>query len=191
MHQLLTIHPTFESFAKHYAIQNQDKCGLKIKESLCCASPTLYNLSTAYNEESATLWIFTQILHVALLTGVRKDDMLDKQIESASRNILANFPQLKATSLMLFCSRFRAGFYGHFYGTFDTIMFSEALITYIKWAREELARYNREQEYQRRERQEQIDKANAISYEEYLKIKRKIKRLRNYRIWRRRVLNFQ
>ncbi|MCC8144550.1 MAG: hypothetical protein LUD02_04625 [Tannerellaceae bacterium] len=83
--------------------------------------------------------------------------------------ILAEYPVLKVSELLLFFHRLKCGRYGRFYGSVDALFISSALLSFTDEHKKELYRIKSEQQ---RDRQPQPTATHrGITYEEYLQLK--------------------
>ena len=129
--------------------------------------PTLTEVNMAYGASAAEKWLMLQVASLALYTGAKN---LDKyQMNSIASVIATEYRHLKVTELLLFFYRFKAGHYGHFYGSVDPMVITCALRDFMDERNDMLSRY--EQEQREREREEERRRNPPISYEEYLKLK--------------------
>ena len=89
-------------------------------------APMLCVLDAAYGEGSAVTWLIPQLHDLCAAVGVKTklDDVQLKQLATMIRN---EFGYLKATEVMLFVWRFKAGHYGELYGAVDPVRIMRAL----------------------------------------------------------------
>ena len=76
------------------------------------------------------------------------------------------FSKLKVSELMLYFYRFKAGYYGRFYGIVDPMIITTSIQLFLDWRNSMLANISE------RKKKEQIELDDAgrhpITYEEYL-----------------------
>jgi hypothetical protein len=81
-------------------------------------APMLCVLDAAYGEGSAVTWLIPQLHNLCAAVGV-KTKLDDAQLMQLATMIRTEFGYLKATEVMLFLYRLKAGHYGEFYGSVD------------------------------------------------------------------------
>ncbi|MCQ2204022.1 MAG: hypothetical protein MJZ15_06230 [Bacteroidales bacterium] len=125
-------------FEKRYSIDNESYCAAHVDKAITAHSPSLEIVCEAYGETPTITWLFSHLASLPLSTGVNKGvEITPMQITSMARTILANYPKLRVTSLLVFFSRFKAGYYDHFYGSFDPMVVTTALNEFVRWERNE------------------------------------------------------
>ncbi|MBQ0164642.1 MAG: hypothetical protein KBS75_05500 [Bacteroidales bacterium] len=129
-------------------------------------SPTLSLLKLAYGSRAAELWLVPQLTSVSNYCGL-KEKVSEEQLFELSQLIATYYHWLKTDELMLFFARFKATQYERFYSYFDP----QVVLTSLKQFLVERSRAydRRDQEVRMREMEE--DRKNAITYDEYLKMK--------------------
>lgn len=129
--------------------------------------PTLAE-SKRLGDNTPTMWLMPQLFNLSEYCGCR-DKMTKEQLRECASLIASEYYYLKISELMLFFRRFKLGMYGKFYGTVDPIVITTSLRTFINERNETYARHESEllQEEMKR------DADNAITHEEYLKLKLK------------------
>lgn len=100
-----------------------------------------------------------------------RDKMEVAQIIQLSDVVMAQFGYLKLTELMYFFVLFKSGRFGRFYGSVDALVIAAALREFERLRYETLDRIERERREEERCRQAEIDRAKAITWEQYLKMK--------------------
>lgn len=90
------------------------------------SAPTLSTLALAYGRETAESWVIAQ-LNDLNEWACTKERLTAFQIDRVARLIVAAYPYLKLTELAYFFAQFKAGEYGRFYGTVDSISITTAL----------------------------------------------------------------
>ena len=89
-------------------------------------APMLCVLDAAYGEGSAVTWLIPQLHDLCAAVGV-KTKLDDVQLKQLATMIRKEFGYLKATEVMLFVWRFKAGHYGELYGAVDPVRIMRAL----------------------------------------------------------------
>lgn len=137
-----------------YMARHHDRC-------FSGAAPTLRRYADVHGKDSVKMWLSTQIKDLCEFAGAKKP--LPDAMEDIAATIIAQYPGLKLTELMVFMQLFKAGHYGHFYGTFDPLVLTASLREFCEGYRQrEHARIAREEERQARERYN----ASAITLDE-------------------------
>lgn len=90
------------------------------------SAPMLCTIDAAYGEGSATQWLIPQLHNLCVTVGV-KTKLDDVQLRQLAQMIRNEFGYLKATEVMLFVWRFKAGHYGELYGAVDPVRIMRAL----------------------------------------------------------------
>ena len=91
--------------------------------------PTLAVAANAYGHSGIIGWLVGQMESLNRMTGVRDKAQTD-ELQSVAEAVLAAYPHLRMTDIMLFMSRFKAGVYGRFYGTVDALVVTDGLAKY-------------------------------------------------------------
>lgn len=129
----------FAPHRQHLLARDPDRCMTDAD------APLLSVVESVYGVNAAIGWLVGQIEDLFKMTAVgAKADF--SAMTSAAEVILANYPDLRVTDIMLFFSRFKAGRYGKFYGAADPLAVTEALARYREERREALGRIGRRQE---------------------------------------------
>lgn len=137
-----------------YMARHHDRC-------FSGAAPTLRRYADVHGKDSVKMWLSTQIKDLCEFAGAKKPQ--PDAMEDIAATIIAQYPGLKLTELMVFMQLFKAGHYGHFYGTFDPLVLTASLKEFCEGYRQrEHARIAREEERQARERYD----AAAITLDE-------------------------
>lgn len=97
-----------------------------LDRALFGTAPMLCTLDAAYGEGSATQWLIPQLHNLCAAVGV-KTKLDDAQLMQLAMMIRKEFGYLKATEVMLFVWRFKAGHYGELYGSVDIQRIMRAL----------------------------------------------------------------
>lgn len=150
----------------------------------CCAkveSPMLGTLAMAYpafydNEgksiDIAISWMKAQFTEVSAFANV-KEKMNDWQLECLCQQIIVDFPTLTMMEFILFCARLRSGLYEDFYGSIDPMRILKSFRMFINDKCKDFARAEEEKRREQRERESEERRKNAVSYEEYCKMRGK------------------
>lgn len=128
--------------------------------------PTLFDINAAYGSNFAASWLVPQLTSVAVHSG--SNNLTKEQLRSLSTIIATEYRHFKITELLLFFYRFKAGYYGRFYGSVDPMVITCALRDFVKERNELIDKYHRERE-EEKERDE--SKKLHITYEQWLAMK--------------------
>ena len=128
-------------------------------------APVLSELNMAYGEMTATMWLVPQLYDLSEYCGA-KEKLQGKPLEECAIVIATDFYYLKVSELMLFFHRFKSGRYGRFYGSIDPLIITTSLREFVR--ERNAAIYEHEKAI--KEEQDEENRKNAISYEEYVKI---------------------
>lgn len=128
-------------------------------------APAIGTVAAGYGEEAAAVWICIEVENLNNFAGVKEKMPVSRQKELA-RVILAEYPRLKVTELLLFFHRLKSGRYGRFYGMVDALFITSALVQFMEERQTETARFKAEQ--QRREQRPSSSPSGGITYAEYL-----------------------
>jgi hypothetical protein len=123
--------------------------------------PTLATIR-GYGDNTPVAWLIPQLYNLSEFCGC-KDKLQGESLEECAGIISSNYYYLKVSEIMLFLYRFKAGRYGHFYGSVDPLVIMTTLKTFMQ---ERSEAYFRKEQEDRAKRDEE-SKKNAISYEEY------------------------
>lgn len=89
-------------------------------------APTLAIINKTYGDGTAATWLIAQLHDLCEFTNSR--GKLDERQMTMLAEIIANeYDFLKASELLLFFYKFKAGKYGRFYGTVDPLIIEDAL----------------------------------------------------------------
>jgi hypothetical protein len=155
---------------KFLSLFNPDLQMKVCKDSQLCFfgdAPVLSELNMAYGEMTATMWLVPQLYDLSEYCGC-KEKLQGKPLEECASVIATEFYWLKVSELMLFFHRFKSGRYGRFYGSVDPLVITTSLREFLK---ERICVIEAREQEERRIKDEE-SKRNAITYEEYLKLKR-------------------
>lgn len=125
VNDLLTTYSSMNSFCMVFNPDLQIDVANNEERAILGKSPTLKVIDIAYGEGSAAQWLLPQVHDLSSYCGVKD---LEARAARQMAEIIANeYSYLKATELMLFFYRFKAGKYGQFYGRVDPLIIMEAL----------------------------------------------------------------
>lgn len=139
-------------------------------------SPTLCVVGEAYpsdNGKSAVIIFLQTHLTMVCTYACTKDKMDDAVMADLCQQIAAEHGGLTMLEFVLFCSRYRSKRYGDFYGTVSPSHILAALNEFEREKRDDAGRAYEREEQQRREREAEESRKNAITWEEYCRLKGK------------------
>lgn len=157
----MTFNPSKQN---EYARKYHDRCFIG-------TAPSLLLVIDAYGENVCKGWLMLQLKEVNLAAGGNDPakKMTAMQMENAAETIMANYPALKVSELMLFFSQFKAGMYGRFYGAADAMVITEAISKFMEYRQQELTRITRELDKARSEAEREARKQmRTMSLDEYI-----------------------
>ena len=123
---LLTCHSNLASFCTMFNPDLQPVVADNLDRAMFGSAPMLCTIDAAYGEGSATQWLIPQLHNLCVTVGV-KTKLDDVQLRQLAQMIRKEFGYLKATEVMLFVWRFKAGHYGELYGAVDPVRIMRAL----------------------------------------------------------------
>lgn len=123
--------------------------------------PTLAQIEQAYGDGFPAEWLAPHVANLSLHTGAKNISV--GQVRELSLIIAAEYHFLKITEILLFFHRFKAGHYGHFYGSADPMVVTCALREFLKDRADLIARHEQEQ----RERSEAEHRKRTTTWEYY------------------------
>ena len=156
-HTLLNQHGS----AKDFMLANNPSVQLAVAQdedrAVLGTAPMLCTIDAAYGEGSAVQWLIPQLHDLCAAVGA-KNKLDEAQFKQLAQMIRDEFGYLKATEVMLFLWRLKAGHYGEFYGSVDMQRIMRALRG--KFTEERVKIIDRQDgERKDRERQERIKTA--------------------------------
>lgn len=140
-------------------------------------APSLEAVGLGYGEQTVIVWCCIQLENINLFAGVKEKMPVSRQRE-LSRLLLAEYPYLKVTELLLFFHRLKCGRYGRFYGMVDALFITSALMQFMDERHTETKRYVAAR---KKEKEMPVENTSAgITYEEYLLLKEKQQKQGNH-----------
>lgn len=159
---------TAEDFIAKASPQVQAKFAAKPKSAIMGDYPTLRDINEAYGKNFAAEWLTPHLTDLSLMTGAK--NITEYQHKQLAIIIATEYFWLKVTELMIFFHRFKSGLYGKFYGAIDPLTITCALRDFLSDRNYLIGIYEQEE----REWREAEERKNAISYEEFLRMKNQI-----------------
>ena len=141
--------------------------GRNVKTAVMGDYPTLADIDAAYGDNYSSEWLLPHIANLALSVGA-KNLTIEQEVELATI-IATEYRFIKITEILLFFYRFKAGYYGKFYGNVDPMVITCALRDFNQEM--SIFRHRYEQEEKMRFREEELKTNPPITQDEYLKLK--------------------
>lgn len=133
-------------------------------------SPTLRVLGEAFPSDNgkSALAIFLQTHLTMVCTYADTKGKMDEAVlDDLCVQIASEHGAMTMAEFILFCSRYRSKRYGDFYGTVSPSHILAALNTFEREKRDDNGRAYERAEQERRRREDEEHRKNAISWEEY------------------------
>lgn len=140
-----------ESFAKKFNPSLQVVCAQNVERSFKGNAPSLALLGETYPDEQVNTWIIAQLMDLYKFAGVKEKPTFQQVLE-LSVMIRVEYYYLKASELLLFFFKLKAGEYGTFYGVVDPMVIMSALIEFKAYRKRQLEKYDREEQERQREK---------------------------------------
>lgn len=157
-------------FLSTFPPQNQIKFSSDLARLFRGAAPAIALVAKAYGMATAESWLEIQLHDLNEYVGCKtKQDILQK--EQTARVIISEYGYLKVTELMYFFLLLKAGRFGKFYGVVDAMDITTALNRFLDLRDKELDKIIRAEKKAQRERYLAEQAKDAISYEEYQKLR--------------------
>ena len=133
-------------------------------------APSLSLIEQTYGEKTVKAWLCIQIRDFAAFCS-QSERLSTEQIDCMAQVIQREYAYLKVTEIMAFFAKFKAGFFGGFYGSIDTVKITSALPRFMTYRHEVLrkAEYAAQQQQAEAERKERH--IYCVNHDEYLAIK--------------------
>ena len=146
----------------------QHKCYANPERCISGDAPTLGVVRRDYGEQVAVDWLTIELNDYQNFVGVKEENKAPLDVVSElSRMILRRYYYLKLSELMLFFQRLKYYEYGEIYGYVDAGRILRALRSFMAERNVIIERLDQEE----REKKLEMERKNAISYEEYLRRK--------------------
>lgn len=158
----------FAQFATAFNPSIQIQCARNPERSFMGEAPTLASLGQAYYEDQVNAWIMIQLEDLCLYAGV-KEKMNMSQLETVAEIIRTEYYYLKASELLLFFFKFKAGEFGKFYGITDPLVITSALIEFNRYRQRVIGEYEREANRLKQEAQLEKQRREAVPCPEGMK----------------------
>lgn len=126
-------------FAETFNPDRQERFSVDRDRVFGGSAPTLATLCQAYGDNPARGWVKAQLVNLSEFAGCQGKITVE-QMRTLAQIIIATYPYIKATELMLFCWQMKAGKYGKFYGAVDPMSIAVGLRQFDQERRDDLAR---------------------------------------------------
>ena len=156
------------SFALAFNPSVQIKCAMNIERSLTGDAPTIRQLLYTYQLPHLQVWIMAQLEDLNEYAGV-KNKMTMAQMKDLGNAIILKSKYLKASEILLFFHKLKAGDFGGFFGVVDPQKVGEYLNAFIDWRSQTLDKVKNRRAQEERERKREEWQRTGITREEYEK----------------------
>ena len=154
------------TFALTFNPSVQIKCAMNMEKSLTGDAPTIRQLLYTYEIEHLQIWMMAQLEDLNEYAGVKKK-MTTAQMKELASMIIVKSKYLKASEILLFFHKLKAGDFGGFYGVVDPQKVGENLNAFINWRGLELDKVNNKKAQEERENKRKESQRTGITREEY------------------------
>ena len=165
--EILSNYGDAHNFALVFNPSVQIKCAMNIERSLTGDAPTIRQLLHTYQLEHVQIWVMAHLEDLNEYAGV-KNKMETAHIKELANIIIVNSSFLKASEILLFFHKLKAGDFGGFFGTVDPLKVGEYLSIFKNWRSVELDKVNNKIAQDKRERERKEWNETGITREEYL-----------------------
>lgn len=167
--EILTRYGSFTNLCNKFSYANKNAFVANPIDCFRRDSPPFVRIDITYGRGSSANWIYNILQGMFVFLGVTEDRFSKEQVYNLACNIYANYKTLKMVEFLLFVTRFEGGRYGRFYGGDSyALVVSESLNKFM----EERIHYYDEIERQRQKKIREEYKKDAVTYEEYLRLKK-------------------
>lgn len=133
-------------------------------------APTLTEVRKDYGVCVVMDWLKIELNDYQNFVGVKEDNkMALDSVGELCQMIVNRYYYLKLSEFMLFLNKMKYGDYGEVYGTIDPVRILRSLRSFVDDRNTIIDRV----EQRRREEEDERSRKNAVTYEEYLKMKKK------------------
>ncbi len=165
--EILQIYGDAHSFALAFNPSVQIKCAMNIERSLSGDAPTIRQLLHTYQLEHVQIWMMAHIEDLNEYAGV-KNKMATAQMKELASMIIVKSQYLKASEILLFFHKLKAGDFGGFYGAVDPLKVGESLNAFLSWRSLEIDKVNNKISQEKREHELKKSQRTGVTREEYL-----------------------
>ena len=165
--EILSNYGDAHRFALVFNPSVQIMCAMNIERSLMGNAPTIRQLLYTYQLEHVQIWVMAHLEDLNEYAGV-KNKMATNHIKELASMIIVKSSFLKASEILLFFHKLKAGDFGGFYGVVDPLKVGESLNDFKDWRSLELDKVNNRIAQEKRERDRIKWQTTCITREEYL-----------------------
>ena len=169
--QIISKYGNGHSFALAFNPSVQLKCAMHVERALTGNVPTIRQLLYTYQMEHLQVWLMAHLEDLNEYTGVQHK-MSTPQMKELANIIIARSKYLKASEILLFFHKLKAGDFGGFFGSVDPQKVGEYLNAFKQWRCEELSKVHNKKRQEELERNRREWKKTGITRQEYEKRKR-------------------
>ena len=174
--EILSNYGDAHNFALVFNPSVQIMCAMNIERSLMGNAPTIRQLLYTYQLEHVQIWMMAHLEDLNEYAGV-KNKIATNHIKELASMIIVKSSFLKASEILLFFHKLKAGDFGGFYGTVDPQKVGEYLNVFMQWRSLELDKITIKQAQEQRERKREEWKMKGMTREEYEEL-----RIMNYEL---------
>ena len=165
--EILSNYGDAHNFALVFNPSVQIMCAMNIERSLMGNAPTIRQLLHTYQLEHVQIWVMAHLEDLNEYAGV-KNKMATNHIKELASMIIVKSSFLKASEILLFFHKLKAGDFGGFFGTVDPLKVGEYLNIFKNWRSVELDKVNNKTAQEKRERQHNEWRRGGMTRDEYL-----------------------
>ena len=142
---LLMSHSDLSSFKDVYSPDLQLACARNEERAFFGTAPTLVVINQAYGETAAEQWLVYQLIDLCAYCGA-KEKLSVRQLKQLAYIITTEYGHFKASEVLLFLHRFKAGKYGRFYGNIDPLIIMDAMGDFADEREDAIILHNKKEE---------------------------------------------
>ena len=165
--EILSNYGDAHNFALVFNPSVQIMCAMNIERSLMGNAPTIRQLLYTYQLEHVQIWMMAHLEDLNEYAGV-KNKIATNHIKELASMIIVKSSFLKASEILLFFHKLKAGDFGGFFGTVDPLKVGEYLNIFKNWRSVELDKVNNKTAQEKRERQHNEWRRGGMTRDEYL-----------------------
>lgn len=154
------------NFALTFNPSVQIKCAMHTERSLTSDVPTIRQLLYTYQIEHLQVWMMAHLEDLNEYVGA-KNKLQITQMEALANMIIVKSDYLKASEILLFFYKLKAGDFGGFYGAVDAQKVGEYLNAFMHWRSLELDKVQNKLAQEQLENKRKEWKRKGITREEY------------------------
>ncbi|HZK28128.1 MAG TPA: DUF6633 family protein [Thermoclostridium sp.] len=168
--EIIAAHGNIKEFGIRFNPDIQIAAASNLERSFFGEAPTLRQLEYAYGIKGVRAWFSIQLENLNKFTGV-SNKMTFEQMQMLTDVIVTKAPYLKASEILVFFHKFKSGDLGEFYGNVDPLKLTGAFGQFLAWRSTEIDKIKTRRDAERRDRGREESFKNAITREEYERMK--------------------